>query len=462
MTRRLAGAVVAGAAAAAAFPGAAGAHGLEQRADLPIPEWLFGWTAAAVLVVSFVAFAVLWPAPKLESAAWRPLPGGAGRLLASRPVEIACGVIGVFLLGVVLWAGFSGKQNVAQNITPTFVYVVFWLGLVPASVLFGDVFGAFNPWRALGRSARWIATRVAGGPVPALYPYPERLGRWPAAAGLVAFAWLELIAPDGTEPRTLAAAALVYTLVTLFGMALFGADAWIDRAEGFSVYFNLLSRLSPFERRGDEVGRRRPLSGLTSLEPLGGTVAVVAVMIGTVTFDGASEGSLWQRIEPHLGPEVLAGTIGLAGAIVLVGGFYRLGILGAERAGNRVPGLASAFAHSLVPIALAYVAAHYFTLLLYQGQAIARLVSDPAGRGWNLFGTDGLGIDYGLLGAETTWYAQVAFVVAGHVLGLALAHDRALVLYERSRVAVRSQYWMLGVMVGFTSLALWLLSQANA
>jgi hypothetical protein len=462
VTRRLAGALALATAAAAVLPAGAAAHGLQQRADLPIPEWLFGWAAAAVLIVSFVAFAVLWPAPKLEGAVWRPLPAETGRILASRSVGIACGGIGVFLLGIVLWAGFAGKQNVAQNITPIFVYVVFWLGLVPVSVLFGDVFRAFNPWRALGGAAGWIATRVAGGRVAALYPYPERLGRWPAAAGLLAFAWLELIASNGTQPRTLAAAALVYTLVTLFGMALFGADAWINRAEAFSVYFNLLSRLSPLARQENVVGTRRPLSGLASLEPLPGTVAVIGVMIGTVTFDGASEGSLWQRIEPHLGPDALAGTVGLAAAIVLVWGFYRLGILGAERVGARTPGLVAAFAHSLVPIALAYVAAHYFTLLLYQGQAIARLVSDPAGRGWNLFGTDHIGIDFGLLGAETTWYVQVAFVVVGHVLGLALAHDRALVLYERSHVAVRSQYWMLAVMVGFTSLALWLLSQANA
>jgi hypothetical protein len=120
------------------------------------------------------------------------------------------------------------------------------------------------------------------------------------------------------------------------------------------------------------------------------------------------------------------------------------------------------FVHTLVPIAMVYVAAHYLTYLLFQGQAMAYLASDPIGRGWDLFGTASSAIDYSLISQDGTWYAQVAFVVAGHVAALVLAHDRALSLYARAETAVRSQYWMLGVMVGFTTLALWLLAQANA
>ena len=131
------------------------------------------------------------------------------------------------------------------------------------------------------------------------------------------------------------------------------------------------------------------------------------------------------------------------------------GSLDAER-------LRLAFVHSLVPIAVVYVAAHYLTLLLFQGQAIAYLASDPLGKGWDLFGTAGSAIDFSVIGQNTTWYFQVGFVVAGHVAALTLAHDRALVVYEQAKLAVRSQYWMLAIMVGFTTLALWLLAQANA
>jgi hypothetical protein len=445
------------------------------RSDLPIPEWLFGWAAAMVLVISFVALAVLWPVPRLEQDRWRPLPGGLGRALASRPVEVLCGAIGVGLLGVVVYTGLRGTQSAAANFAPTFVFVVFWLGLVPLSVLFGDVFRAFNPWRAIGRAVGWVAGKVVRTGLPAPLAYPERLGHWPAALGIFAFAVLELVRSDGDQPETVAIATLVYSALTFIAMALYGVEAWSARGEAYSVYFNLFSRMAPFETRGGLVGVRPPLSGLAHLKAGAGTVPLLAVMIGSVTFDGASEAPIWTGIAPDLSDFFediglsaqpafeLTFLVGLTAAIALVYGFYRLGVLGARSVGGgfKAETLARRFAHSLVPIALAYVAAHYFTYLLFRGQATIFLASDPLGDGSDLFGTATNQIDYGLIGATATWYWQVAFVVAGHVAGLTLAHDRALALYDDAKLAVRSQYWMLAVMVGFTSLALWLLSQAN-
>ena len=452
------------------------AHGLVARSDLPIPEWLFGWAAAMVLVVSFVALAVLWPEPRLEREGWRPLPGGLGRVLGGRPVEILCGAVGAFLLGVVIYAGLRGTQSPTANVAPTFIYVIFWLGLVPASVLLGDVYKAFNPWRAIGRAVGWLAGKVARAELPAPLAYPDRLGHWPAAAGVFAFAVMEPVISNGDRPEDLAIATLIYSALTFVAMALYGVETWISRGDPYSVYFNLFSRLSPVETRDGVVGLRRPLSGLASLKPGAGTVPLLAVMIGSVTFDGGSEAPIWTGIAPDianfwqdvgLSPQrslELTFLIGLIGAIVLIYGFYRLGVVGARSVGGgfSTGRLARAFVHSLVPIALAYVAAHYFTLLLFQGQGISFLASDPLGDGSDLFGTANSQIDYTLIGANATWYWQVGFVVAGHVAALTLAHDRALAMYDQAKLAVRSQYWMLAVMVGFTSLALWLLSQANA
>jgi hypothetical protein len=56
---------------------------------------------------------------------------------------------------------------------------------------------------------------------------------------------------------------------------------------------------------------------------------------------------------------------------------------------------------------------------------------------------------------------QVGALVIGHVSGLVLAHDRALAVYGSHRAASRSQVVMLVVMVMFTVLGLWLLSEAN-
>ena len=473
---RVAKLLATGAVTALTVPASASAHGVAARSDIPIPDWLFGWAAALVLIVSFVALAALWPNPKLEREHWRPLPGGIGRALASRPVEVACGGIGVFLLLFTVVSGLLGEQIPSSNFATTFVYVIFWVGLVPLSVIFGDVFRAFNPWRAIGRTVDWASGSVAGEPLPPPKEYPAGLGRWPAAVGILVFAWLELVLQDGDLPRTVAIATCAYSAVVFVGMAVYGVGPWIDRAEAFSAYFNLFSRMSPFERRGDEIGVRRPLSGLAQLEPLPGTVALVAVMVGTVTFDGASEGQLWLGaalpltralegigLSPSIGLAVVY-TLGMLLAVALVYGFYKLAVAGARSVGGgfTTERLARAFVHSLVPIALVYVAAHYLTLVVFQGQAIGALISDPLGNGANLFGTAGARIDYTVLGADLVWYLQVAFVVVGHVVALAVAHDRALVLYDDSRLAVRSQYWMLGVMVGFTTLALWLLSQANA
>jgi hypothetical protein len=452
------------------------AHGLVARSDLPIPQWLFGWAAAMVLLVSFVALAVLWPEPKLQHEHWRPMPGALSRVLGSRPLEILCGAIGAALLVLVVYAGLRGTQSSTANFTPTFIYVIFWLGLVPLSVLFGDVFRAFNPWRAIGRAVGWSAARVARGGLPAPLTYPERLGHWPAAVGIFLFAVMELVASNGDQPDTLAIATLLYSALTFVAMALYGVETWIARGEAYSVYFNLFSRVSPVEMRDGVLGLRRPLSALADLKPGAGTVPLLAVMIGSVSFDGGAEAPIWTGIAPDiarffqdlgLSPQralELTFLLGLIAAILLVYGFYRLGVLGAKSVGGGFSAerLARAFVHTLVPIALVYVAAHYFTLLLFQSQALGYLISDPLGDGSNFFGTANSQIDYTLIGSNGTWYWQVGFIVTGHVAALTLAHDRALALYDSARLAVRSQYWMLAIMVGFTSLALWLLSQANA
>jgi hypothetical protein len=459
--RRAAAVLTAAVLAAALIPGVAEAHGLVQRQQLPIPQWLFAWSAAAVLVVSFFALAVLWPKPRLEQDTWRPLPGG--RALAGAPVQALCGALGVGLLIVTILAGYLGSSTALDNWAPTFVMIIFWVGLVFASILFGDLFKAFSPWRALGRL---LPQRKRA--------YPETLGRWPAAIGLFVFVWVELVSGWSEDPPMLATAIVGYTALTLIAQAVYGVETWTERGEAFAVYFNLFARLSIFETRDGVVGIRRPLGGLPSLQRMPGTVAFTTVMIGTVSFDGLSQGSLWRDVSSGvvdtlgfmnpLDAARVAGTLGLLLGVLVIGGFYRLGIEGARTVSSRLTQeqLERGFVHSLIPIAAVYVAAHYLTFLVFEGQAITYLASDPFNNGWDLFGTVNSGIDYTVFPQESTWYVQVAVVVLGHVAALVLAHDRALVLYEDSRVAVRSQYWMLGVMVGFTSLALWLLAQAGA
>lgn len=456
-------------------PDGAAAHGLFDRADLPIPQWLFGWAAAVVLVVSFVALGALWSKPKLTEDKWNPLPKPINHALNSLALKAIFGAVGTLLLAVVLYSGFYGIQAPEHNFAPTFVYVVFLVGLVPVSVIFGDVFRAINPWGATAKAAVYLLSTVRRKPVKAAFSYPERFGYWPAAAGLIAFATLELIVYGGSRPESIAIATVVYSLFTYIGMALFGIEAWLDRGEAFSVYFNLFSRISIIERRGSIVGVRPPLSGLAGMPRVTGLTFMLAVMIGTVTYDGAGEGPLGlfaipklQKLSESIGLSTVEATqialgLSLFIVVILMLGFYRLGIAGIRSSSNilSMRRLAREFAPTLVPIALAYVGAHYMTLLLYQGQAIFHLSSDPLGNGSDLLGTAGTAVNHGIMGATTAWYLQIGLIVTGHVSALVLAHDRALVLFGKARSALVSQCWMLAVMVGFTVLALWLLSQAN-
>ncbi|MBE2315702.1 fenitrothion hydrolase [Solirubrobacter sp. CPCC 204708] len=446
------------------------AHGLVGRADLPIPFWLFAWCTAAVVALSFAGLGAAWSTPRFAGDRFRPLPDAVSRVLTSRAVEIACGALGVVLLLAVIASGLLGTQIPGENLAPTFVYVAFWLGFVPLSVLFGDVFAAFNPWRAVGRAVGWAFRGVGAEPLA----YPARLGYYPAAVGLLCFAALELISARGDRPGTIAIAALVYSAVTWIAMGVFGVDTWSRRGEAFGVYFNLFSRLSAFERRGRQIGVRPLLSGLAQLGAQSGLVAVVMVMIGTVTFDGLSAGPTWlsntrgiigSLIDAGVSPRAaveLVWAVGMWLIVLAICGLYALAMSGAHTVERRFSTreLARRFAPSLVPIGLAYAAAHYVSLLVFQGQLILPRASDPLGEGWDLFGAAGGQIDLGVLSAEAFWYLQTGFVVTGHVAALALAHDRALVLYGDPGRALRSQRWMLAIMITFTVLALWLLSEA--
>jgi hypothetical protein len=453
---------------ALALPANALAHGIVGRADLPIPVWLFSWTAAIVLVVSFVALSTMWTRPQLQEPRLRRL------FVLPRALEWLASLAGVGLFVLVVYSGFDGAQVTQANFSVTFIYVIFWVGLPVASVLFGDVFRVLNPWRTCGRVlAALIRLLRQGRLVSPLLRYPQWLGLWPASAGIVGFAWLELIYVEKDNPSTLAALSLGYFLAMLAGMALFGVDEWSTQADGFGVYFNLLSKLSALMRREDgTVYLRRPLSGVTDLQIRSGTVAFICIQIGTTTFDGFSNGGIWRNNEPNLQSLVeklgfnptpaqeLAYSLGLVFCILVICAVYRLGIVGVRKVSDRYDThmLTRTFAHTLVPISFAYVLAHYFSLLLWQSQAMIYLASDPLGNGANIFGTANFQIDYHVISYAAIWYVQVAALVSGHVGGLALAHDRALALYKAPEEAVRSQYWMLAVMVAFTSFGLWLLS----
>jgi hypothetical protein len=457
------------------------AHALVARQDLPIPAWLFAWGASIVLIVSFFALSAAWRKPRFEDENWRPLGAGLSRALLSIPAQILCGLVGVFLLGVAIYAGLHGTEAPDRNFSLTFLYVTAWLGFPVFSALLGDVFRPFNPWRAIGRAAGSGFEAIAGQRA-AHFDFPERLGRWPAAIGLLAVVWLEVVyggsggVAVGLQPEAVGVAALVYSCYTLAMMALFGVEEWCRRGEVFSVYFGMFSQLGCFGVRDGRLGRRRPLSAATHWATIPGSAAVVIASIATTSFDGGQDGAFKETIEnvsewvAELGTSALTtarltDTIFMALCFAGVALVYLLGVRGMRtvRGAPSLATLRTGFAHTLIPIALAYLIAHYFSLFVFQEQAqFTYLLSDPLGSGTtDLFGTASAGIDFTVVSSNTIWYVQVGSLVAGHVLGLTLAHDRALVYWPDYRDASRSQYWMLAVMVAFTCFGLYLLSAGN-
>jgi hypothetical protein len=453
------------------------AHALAAREDLPIPAWLFAWAASIVLIVSFFALSAAWREPQFEDEKERPLGERLSAALLGLPVQVACGAAGVFLLGLAVYAGLDGTEAPDRNFAPTFVFVTCWLGFPVFSAVLGDLFRPFNPWRAVGRAAA-AGFRLVAGQRPAHLPYPEQLGRWPAAVGLLAFVWLEVVYGSGgigIEPDTTAVAALFYSAYTLAMMALFGVEKWCERGEVFSVYFGMFGRLGIFGARDGRLERRRPFSAAASWAVVPGSVALVIASIASTSFDGGQEGAFKDALESVA--EWLEGGFDPTSAVRLsetilmllcfagIGLVYLLGVRGMRSVPGAPPfaKLRTGFAHTLIPIALAYLVAHYFSFFVFLEQAqFTYLLSDPLGTGTtDLFGTAGSGVDYKVLSSTTIWYVQVGSLVVGHVLGLMLAHDRALVYWPDYRRATASQYWMLAVMVAFTCFGLYLLSFSN-
>ena len=448
------------------------AHGIGGVRDLPVPESFFFTTAAIVLVVSFVLLGLLWKRPLLEAHAdGRSLPHALSTFFLSTGLRVFLQMIAVGLFLVTFATALFGTTTELLNWAPTFVYVIFWLGIPLLSILFGNVWRALSPWRAIADGAVWLLERGGREARPVL-EWSGRWGRYPAAAALLSFVALELANPRPAYPRTLAIAIALYTYWALAGMAVYGRDAWTRGGEGFAVAFELLSRIAPFAVREGRVVVRWPFTGLGGAEHVPGTLVFVAVMLGSTSFDGFSRTARWQNLIGDIRVDLadssqrvidLATTgtnvLGLVCFVGLVAVTYLAAVRAAAALSSTRRSLVPDFVLPLVPIAAAYLMAHYFSLFLIQGQFIITLASDPFGRGWDLFGTIDFAPNLAIVAPDTVWYVQVIALVVGHVAGLAIAHDRAVALFENRRAALRSQYPLLALMVLYTVGGLWVLSR---
>jgi hypothetical protein len=449
-------------------------HGFGQRYDLQAPLTLYLVAAGGVVLVSFV-LVVLFASDQVGARAIeyprRSVPWLLAIARSPWPRTIG-GAIGVFSLVAIIVTGFFGSTDNDRNPAEYLTWIYFWAATVILSGLVGNLWYLLNPWAAIYD----VVARVL--PVGPRRSLPA-VGVWPAVAFYFAFACLELTSGMASQPWFVATAALVYSVITLGGMVLFGRHAWLEHCEAFTVLFSIIGRFGPVEGRRDEYGRIVEVSlrpwgvGLLQPSPSGwDRVMFVILMLSTLAFDGILATSSWQDFTIALEPLWLPlGAFGLffvrtLGLVLLTTAFTLIFISFMELvmyAGRRKVDLKltmTAFALTLVPIALVYNAAHNYTYVLVQSQNLIPLLNDPLGKGWHLWpAVAGFKPSFALAQAATVWYAQIVLIVLGHVVAVYLSHLRAGERFRTAQRALLSQYPMLLLMVMYTMTSLWILAQ---
>lgn len=494
---------------ALAHDSSAFAHGFGQRYDLPVPLWLYLLGAAAAVGFSFVVIGIfvrgtpgLGRYPRFDLLRTR-----MGRLVAHPALLFTLRLVSVALFVLVIMTGFLGSQNPTRNLTPTLVWVLWWVGLAYVSALLGNLWALINPWKIIFTWAESFYRRLdPEGELSLELPYPSWLRVWPGFLLFLIFAWIELVYSGRAWPANLAFLTILYSAATWLGMLLFGKERWLECGEAFSIAFRLLARFAPTEVRvvkpdicascslncrdlngecincyecfelADDREREwnlRPFAvGLLRNEKVSPSMAAfVILMLATVTFDGFTATPLFGSLEsnlfalmPFIG-EARITVIDSLGLVVFPTLFLVVYLfvcrLMVAASGCELPlgALARAFVFSLIPIALAYHLAHYFSYLLVQGQLIIPLLSDPFGWGWDLLGTKSYRINIAVVGARFTWFMAVGSIVLGHIIAVYLAHVIALRNLKEPKAALRSQYPMLALMVGYTVVSLWIIAQ---
>lgn len=432
------------------------AHAFGQDFGVPIPILLTLYVGASVIIFTFVAASLLLP----------DIEKGVGKIDISKlnfiqaitkqhwvTLLLQLFTTGLFVLAIA--SGFLGNENPEQNFAPTFFWIVFWVALPLTALLFGNFWEKINPWTALFTWINYVKKF-------AIKPYPAAWGLWPAVIFYAVFTWFELASQIGFLPKILGTILLVYSVFMLAGAKNYGLE-WIKHAEVFTVLARLVGAISIFGLSNGRLHLRTPGAGLMELKTdTPGLVAFIGVFISGVSYDGLKETGVWQTVFEILPlPIQITASLGLLAVFLIFIGAYIATIkimrsIGEAKTSPKT--LARRCAVSLLPIGIAYTAAHYFALLFISGQAIIALISDPFGIGANYFGTADFAINTGLIGAKTLWYIQMGFVLGGHMLGVYIGHLIAVKEFASIRLAIKSQYPVLVLMIALTSFALYILS----
>ena len=488
------------------------AHGFGERTELPVPLGFFLIGAGFTVGLSFAVIVLFARGNAGHESYWRYnlyQQRWLRSVLTSRLLLLPVKLLSVFLLGLIVATGFFGDQIPSSNFAPTFVWIIWWVGMGFAVALLGNIWALINPWTILFEWSEGIYSNLMrGSRLSLMRQYPENWGVWPALVLFLTFTWIQDAFVQSPLPNRVAALTIIYTIITLGGIAIFGKHQWLRHGEAFSVVFSFLAKFAPTEVKvrdtgicstcdgdclssgGDCVNCYECFSGSESKElnirpfaiglaynegKTNDMLAMVVLLLATVTFDGFSATQIWVDIRTYsvdifigvangadFNGRTIADSLGvLLFPVLFLAIYLTFSRLISGSAGSDLTALAVAriFACSLIPIALAYNFAHFITLLLIQGQLVIPLLSDPFGFGWNLLGTGEYRINIGIINARILWYLSVGLIVTGHIIAVYLAHLISLRTFQDRSVAISSQYPMLMLMVIYTVVSLWTIAQ---
>jgi hypothetical protein len=431
------------------------AHGLGGAQDLPISRTVAILGAAAAVAVSFVVLALAWREPRYDAAtSGRLAPAWLARTVDSSVFRGLLRLVGLLGLLYLVLVAVRGKDLLINPFFGIF-YVWIWVGMVPASLLLGRVWKAISPFRLINSGL----ARLSGGDADeGVFAYPERLGMWPAAVGLFAFVWMELVYPHNVDLAPVRLWCALYLAAMIVGGALFG-NTFYARADPFEVYSSLVAKVSVWGRRDGALVIRSPLANLDTSEAAPGLIGVVSVLFGSTAFDAFRESTRWLTFIQSTGASTyLQNNLGLLGFCVGVGLIFWVACIatgvGPDQSRRRLP---SQFAISVVPIIVGYIVAHYLSYFVEIGTQTLIQASDPLSNGSNVFGTANWSVPY-WLSYHPTFLAdsKVVAVVLGHVVGVIVAHERAIKLLPKKH-QLTGQLPLLGAMIAFTVGGLYLL-----
>lgn len=445
-----------------AFPRPSFAHAFGISYTLPLPLWMYLYGGGVALAISFVLIGYFFTQKNhsLVTKKWQ-LPSGFSTVLTHPTLIRILKFISIALFVLLIFSGLFGTKQYDKNINMTFFWVIFVIGFVYFCALFGNLWSVLNPLKLLSRGVVQLFFKRDKPPII----YPEKFGYLPAVVLFLIFIWIELYGQ--TSPYSLSLFLLFYFFITLHGTILFGEKIWFTYFEFFSVFFGAVSHASILTVEKKKVYFRVPFAGLLTLTITQITLLFFLItMLAATAFDGFRETLTWSRFVFSLPsvfytPGVLE-WLGILGTPLLFFVLYLLTMVLMKvlvKSAHSVKELALAFAPTLIPIIVAYHFAHYFTLLLAQGQYMLRLISDPFGWGWNLFQTAQMPMNAGIIGAAQVWNMQIYSILFGHIAAVFLSHIIAMQIYPTHKKAMLSQLPMLVLMVGYTILGLWLLAQ---